>query len=510
MTPHGDTPGPNIVLICVDQWRGDCLSADGHPVVRTPYLDALAARGVRFRNAYSATPTCVPARMALLTGLAQEHHRRVGYVDGIDFDIDETLPRTLGAHGYQTQAIGKMHYSPERARLGFDDVVLHDGYLHHSRRRERDPRFYDDYLTWLREQAGTSAVDDYVENGINCNSVVARPWDKPERLHPTNWVVTEAESWLYRRDPTRPFFLYLSFHRPHAPYDPPAWAFEQYLDAPTQEPPVGDWVGEFAHLRNDALPDATVARYDERTTHRARAGYYGHISHIDAQISRFLDMLAEFGVADDTYVLFTSDHGDMLGDHDMWRKGYPYEGSARVPMILTGPTIAPGQCNDEIVELRDIMPTLLGCAGIDADADLDGRDLTASLERRAPASWTAPPPPPGVVERTGTGRAAPEAGAHLHGEHVILGQSMQWIRTGRWKYVWLSASGHEQLFDLESDPEELRNRAGDPATAEALAACRALLIDDLRGRPEGFVDGDALVPGRPVQPLLDAPHERVR
>src|SRR5690606_6678080 len=103
---------------------------------------------------------------------------------------------------------------------------------------------------------------------------VARPWDKAERLHPTNWVVTEAENWMYRRDPTRPFFLYLSFHRPHAPYDPPAWAFEQYLDAPEYEPPVGDWVGEFAHLRNDALPDANVARYDARTAHRARAGYY--------------------------------------------------------------------------------------------------------------------------------------------------------------------------------------------------------------------------------------------
>lgn len=120
---------PNVVLICVDQWRGDCLSADGHPVVRTPYLDALAARGVRFSNAYSATPTCVPARMALLTGLAQENHRRVGYVDGIDFDIEQTLPRELSSHGYQTQAIGKMHYSPERVRIGFDDVILHDGYL---------------------------------------------------------------------------------------------------------------------------------------------------------------------------------------------------------------------------------------------------------------------------------------------------------------------------------------------------------------------------------------------
>ncbi|UJP09969.1 arylsulfatase [Microbacterium sp. KUDC0406] len=499
----------NVVLICVDQWRGDCLSAAGHPIVRTPYLDALAARGVRFSNAYSATPTCVPARMALLTGLSQEHHRRVGYVDGVDFDIAETLPRSLAAGGYQTQAIGKMHYSPERVRIGFDDVILHDGYLHHSRRRERDARFYDDYLTWLRAQAGSSAVDDYLENGINCNSVVARPWDKPERLHPTNWVVTEAENWLYRRDPTRPFFLYLSFHRPHAPYDPPAWAFEQYLDAPAVEPPVGDWAGEFDHLRNDALPDANVAQYDARTAHRARAGYYGHISHIDAQINRFLEILAEFGVADDTYILFTSDHGDMLGDHHLWRKGYPYEGSARVPMILAGPTIDAQQVSDEIVELRDVMPTLLACAGVPVPEDVDGRDLGSAVARRDAAPWTGQPAPAGERPAAVPSAVLPDDEPHLHGEHIALGHSMQWIRTGRWKYVWLSASGAEQLFDLVADPHERHDLSADPVAASALQACRARLIADLRGRPEGFVEGDALVPGRPVQPVLARPHERV-
>lgn len=352
-------------------------------------------------------------------------------------------------------------------------------------------------------------MEDYLENGINCNSIVVRPWDKPERLHPTNWVVTEAENWLYRRDPTRPFFLYLSFHRPHAPYDPPAWAFEQYLDAPEQEPPVGDWVGEFAHLRNDALPDANIARYDPRMAHRARAGYYGHISHIDAQISRFLEILAEFGVADDTYILFTSDHGDMLGDHDMWRKGYPYEGSARVPMILAGPTIAAGQCEESIVELRDVMPTLLGCAGVDAPEGLDGRDLRDLVELRDHGTWTAAPAPAtrGASDATRGAELEPDE-AHLHGEHVLLGQSMQWIRAGRWKYVWLSESGREQLFDLVDDPQELRNRAGDPSAADALVACRVRLIDDLRGRPEGFVDGDELVAGRPVQTLLEHPHSR--
>src|SRR5699024_1465912 len=202
-------PYPNVVLISTDQWRGDCLSVAGHPVVRTPYLDGLARSGTRFTNAYSAHPTCIPARMSLMTGLSGAHHGRVGYQDGVPFDVETTLPGQFRQAGFHTQAIGKMHYWPERGRIGFDDVLLHDGYLHYSRDRRRPADFYDDYLTWLREQAGESAVADYFDDGVNCNSVVARPWGRPEHLHPTNWVVTEATRWLYRRDPTVPFFLYL-------------------------------------------------------------------------------------------------------------------------------------------------------------------------------------------------------------------------------------------------------------------------------------------------------------
>ena len=133
-----DQPGrsaaqrPNVVLVCADQWRADCLSCLGHPDVETPYLDQLAGNGAVMTQAYSATPTCVPARMSLMTGLSQGSHRRVGYQDGVDFDVEATLPGSFRAAGYQTQAIGKMHYWPERVRIGFDDVILHDGYLHLS------------------------------------------------------------------------------------------------------------------------------------------------------------------------------------------------------------------------------------------------------------------------------------------------------------------------------------------------------------------------------------------
>src|SRR5699024_238875 len=134
------------------------------------------------------------------------------------------------------------------------------------------------------------------------------------------------------------------------------WALEQYLHAPDHRPPVGDWTGVFAEHRDDARPDAHVARYDQVTMNRARAGYFGNITHIDHQIERLLEVLNEFGLAENTVICFTADHGEMLGDHDMWRKGYPYEGSSRVPLIFSGPGVQQGSAQDAVVELRDIMP----------------------------------------------------------------------------------------------------------------------------------------------------------
>jgi arylsulfatase A-like enzyme len=323
---------PNVILIMVDQWRGDCLSIDDHHVVQTPYLDQLALEGVRCINAYSATPTCIPARAALYTGLSQRTHGRVGYKDGVPWDYPVTMAGEFTRNGYQTQAIGKLHVYPERSQMGFQNVILHDGYLHYARMHERNHDIVDDYLPWLRQQLGHDA--DYFDHGVNCNSVVARPWDKPEQLHPTNFIVTQAIDFLRRRDPRKPFFLFLSFHRPHPPYDPPAWAFEQYLDQQMPDPPVGDWVDILEPYANPRRPDCAVGKIDPRLLQRARAGYYGHMSHIDQQINRFLEVLHEYRQRDNSYICFVSDHGEMLGDHLMFRKGYPYDGSARVPLIL--------------------------------------------------------------------------------------------------------------------------------------------------------------------------------
>jgi len=482
------TQRPNIVFIHVDQWRADCLSIDGHPVVHTPTLDKLACSGVRFSRAYAAAPTCIPARASLMTGLTPAHHGRVGYRDGVPWNYPVTLAGEITRHGYRSHAIGKLHTYPERNKLGFESVELHDGYLHFARNRNDHPEPDDDYVAWLRAQTGRADAD-YFEHGVNCNSIVARPWDKEERLHPTNWIVTRGVEFLrehHRTGGGRPFFLYLSFHRPHPPYDPPAWALEQYLGQAMPPAPVGDWADLWNSQDATPHPEAHRASYREDILHRARAGYYGHMTHIDQQINRFHEMLYEYRMEANTWIVFTSDHGEMMGDHHLFRKGYAYEGSARLPLIVRPPATV--ECPrravcDTVVELRDILPTLLDCAGLPPAEGIDGQSFLPQA----------------------LGRSREPLRPWLHGEHLIFGGSMHWLTDGKEKYLWHSLHGTEQLFDLSADRQELHDLALHPSAdiPARLAQWRERLATELSGREEGFVTPTGeLVAGRPVVPVL--------
>lgn len=457
------------------------MSGAGNEVIHTPYLDTLAAGGSTFEHAYSATPTCVPARVALLTGMSQESHGRYGHDARVPFSkaYPTTLPGVLGEAGYQTQAIGKTNVEPERARVGFDDVRLHNGFLHESRRESgRNLQLIDDYLPWLRRQPGMANQAE-TDHGVACNSMMARPWDKPEAYHPTNWVASEAIDWLYRRDPTCPFFLYLSFHRPHAPLDPPAWAFEQYLDADLPDPPVGSWAEPFAQFRKDFLAESALGKQRPEVRRRALAAYYGLITHIDHQLNRVLEALGDFSLLDNTAVVFVSDHGDMMGDHDFYRKALGYEGSARIPFIVRlpgGEYVRPRV--DEVVELRDVMPTILDIAGVQIPESVDGRSVLP-LMRGEDVEWRR----------------------DIHGEHTYTirdFEEMHWVTDGHRKFIWWSGSGMEQFFDLDADPQELHDLIEDPARVPEVDDWRGRLIAHLEGREEGFVTDGQLVAGRPV------------
>ena len=475
---------PHVVLVCVDEMRADAMGAAGNPHIDTPNLDDLARGGYHFTRAYSATPTCVPARVAMFTGKSPSLHGRYGYREGVSFPeaYPVTLQSTLREAGYQTFGVGKMHVFPERARCGFDEVLLHDGFLHTSRRLSRGPSaMIDDYVDFLRRESGDPRAD-YQETGIGCNAMTARPWEREERLHPTRWVADESFRFLERRDPTRPFFLYMSFHRPHAPFDPPQWLWDKYRARSGPARAQGQWLPRFDEHRRDFDSEAEFGAQKESTHEQVRAGYYGSIEFIDLQLNRLKESLSDQGLLEDTVIVFVSDHGDMLGDHDMYRKSVGYEGSARVPLVMHVPPRwrggwgSPGEVG-AIAELRDLMPTLLGLADVPVPGGVDGTDL-------------------------GPATRGERVREHLHGEHLIgsLGRhSMQWIRSERFKYVWFSGDGHEQLFDLEADPCEERDVAGADDFAGELARHRELLVAELADREEGYVADGSLVPGRPVQ-----------
>ena len=467
---------PNLLLVVVDQWRADCLGAEGHPVVETPHLDTLARMGTRFTQAYTACPSCIAARAGLFTGLTPRRHGFVGYRDGVPWEYPVTLPGTLAAAGYHTQFVGKMHVFPERNLLGFHNVVLHDGYLHVARSRNQEFGRIDDYIPWLRERLG-QAYADHTDPGIGCNGYAVRPWPYNDMLHPSSWVSTQGIDFLRRRDPSRPFFLMLSYHRPHPPLDPPQCYLDHYRQKPLPPLPVGDWVEhELAASRGF---DSPVPRDPAQIDH-ARRAYYAQISHIDCQVNRVLMALHEHGVWENTAVLFTSDHGDMLYDHRYIAKSLPYDGSARVPFLLRLPRqhAVARRTADAPVELRDIFPTLCDVAGIPIPEGLDGASVLPLLSG-AGAPWRE----------------------YVHGEHVAGPLSNHWLTDGREKYAWFSQTGREQLFDLAEDPKELHDLAD--ARPDRLAFWRKCLARELEGRPEGFVQDGALVAGRPVAATLE-------
>lgn len=479
---------PNVLLIMVDQMRADCLSILDHPVVDTPNLDQLAREGVLFNHAYAATPSCVPSRASLLTGMSQTSTGRVGYQDEVPWNYDHTIASEFAQAGYHTQAVGKMHVYPTRNLCGFHHVVLHDGYMHYNRFKNNttmaaSQEQTDDYLQWVREKHGAEV--DFIDNGLDCNSsTVARPWHLPESLHPTNWVVTESIDFLRRRDPSKPFFLKMSFVRPHPPLDPPQAFYDMYKDLDLPESPIGDWAEIADDGKSGFNPVAAKGRVPHQRYKRAQAAYYALITHIDHQIGRFLQAMQEYGVYQNTVILFASDHGELLGDHNLYRKSLPYNGSAKVPFILTDPGnnlhVKRHVQVEQVVEIRDIMPTLLSAAGVPIPDTVEGRSVLPLCRGKENPSWRN----------------------YIHGEHEFGEESFHYITDGKEKYIWFSLSGKEQLFDLVKDPEEKEDLSESDEYTDRLQIRRGQLIKELAGREEGYTDGKRLIAGQKAKPTL--------
>lgn len=448
-----------------DQFRGDALGCDGNAVSYTPNLDHLAQEGVRFRCAYSSTPTCTPARAALLTGMSPWNHGLLGYGKVADrYPVE--LPRLLKQAGYFTAVIGKCHYTPQRNVHGFDEALLDES------GREESIDFRSDYRSWFLSVAPQANPD---QTGIGWNDYRAAPYALAEELHPTTWTANTAARFLHDYQRPQPFFLKVSFERPHSPYDPPARWWKHYENADLPKAHVGTWAQRYAP-RSSPGYEIWHGDLGAEQVRSSRQGYYGSVSHVDEQIGRVMEALGKRGWLEETLILFVADHGEMTGDHNLWRKSYAYEPSARIPMLLRWPkgliTADRNVVRAQPVEIRDILPTFLDAGQAPRlEAKIDGQSLLDQL--RSDFIWRA----------------------HIDLEHDLCYSPLNhWnaLTDGRMKYIFHARDGEEQLFDLRQDPHELKNLASETAYSTELAQWRERLITHLSIRGERFVKNGKL------------------
>ncbi len=474
---------PNVLLITVDQWPGSLLGAAGHPAVRTPTLDQLAANGVYYPQAYTECPVCVAARRTLMTGLTPHAHGVLRNESRPMPDVP-TLAQAFRDAGYQAYAVGKLHVSPQRQRIGFDDVILDE------EGRGSEGARADDYELFLGDNGYPG---QRFAGGMSNNEYLWRPWHLEERLHVTNWAAQQMARQIIRRDPLRPAFWYLSFSQPHPPLTPLQAYLDMYRDVPIPDPVIGAWASHpddqlDIAIQREIQTHRNVMRHlpvDQiRDVHRA---FYAACTHIDHQIRFVLGTLRQEGLLKDTIICFTADHGDMLGNHHLWAKHVFYEDSARVPMILCGTDeqkisnrIGHHRVDDRLVGLQDVMPTLLDLAEIDIPSHCQGLSMVGD-----------------------------RCHDHLIGafgpiENVESGNPMRMARDARYKLVYYPAGNLRQLFDLRKDPNELRDLGRDPAHQAIVDRLSQVLINALpadeqaawvtNGKLTGWPDA------RPAQP----------
>lgn len=444
---------PNVLLITADQHRGDCVGANAGAaphrsrVLRTPHLDRLAAEGVSYTNAYSTMPACVPARVSIMTGRIPAAWGVRGNGGAIP-DGMPTLPGILSANGYRTQGVGKMHFVPDfRALHGFEQVLV-------SEEGRQWQHGGDDYQAYL-QRVGWAGLER--GHGIGNNDARSGASPLPLAHYHTTWATDESIAWLRRRRQERqeqPFFLWTSFTKPHAPYDPP----EPYdrLYSPFSVPDPRGGPGDLAD--RPLAYTRTRQRYGWDTyadlaVKRSIAFYYGNVALIDHAVGRLLDTLRELDIEEDTIVLYAADHGDLLGDHGFFFKGIFWQASWHIPLLVRAPGRAPQGAVGRYAGLEDLLPTILASCGIDAPEGVQGRDLFGGGPERDAAFGT-------------------------FGQH---GRALHAVRTDDWTYIAHQNGGFEELYDLRSDPDECRNIGAAPTTEDVRGR--------LRRRLEGWLAG---------------------
>ena len=469
----------NILIIHADQHRMECLGAYGNKDIRTPNIDALAAEGVCYENSFCPYPVCTPSRYSLLCGQYVHQHRGWNNHCTLAPEIP-TFPKLLRDAGYNTEAVGKMHFTPTYLDVGFDKMTLAE--------QNGPGRWDDDYHRELMA-AGLVDVND-LEDQLQEYRRHARPeyWEHfgalpsnlPEEWHTTSWIgkhaVAALENWGDSGN-----LLMAGFVKPHHPFESPEDRFNDYDPATLTLLP--GWTTSC--LERDLKQSRGYFPHkdlSEEALRRVMAAYYATIEHIDDEVGRMITTLKAKGLYDNTMIIYTSDHGEYMGFHHMLLKGnFPYDPLMKVPLIIKYPKdagIPGGQVSSALVNNVDLAPTILQQAGLAPAAAMQGINLANTKDGH---------------------------------DTVFCEVSRDMIAVARnrtRKLIFSARTDATLFFDLEKDPTELHDCSEDPAYKEELAAMKKTLLAwrPKKIRPDIYLDENAPVINQPNVPPQDNSH----
>lgn len=464
---------PNLLFIYADQHRADVLGCAGNDIVMTPHLDRLATEGVRFDQTWTESPICQPARASLLTGRYPNDHGVLGNFGGDCQPEWDTFPRRLQEAGYTTASIGKTHFStwPMGAEPGTpaptDEWIGSFGFDHVVEEFDKYVHLFDvetPYMRFLREHDALEPYQEVVQANFRGGD---RHWNGvtsplPQELDLTCFLADEAQQWLDRRPNDVPWFLQLSFVQPHVPLmGDPVWS-DHYaktaIERTARSEPISttdEWATHLNGLRNHSHSELLT---DEFVLAGARQ-YYAMVSLIDQRIGDLLAQLEKKGQLDNTWIVYSADHGEMLGDHGLMAKMNFYRSSVRVPLIMRPPGGTNGRVETEPVQAFDVAATLLDAGTATALDGAPSRSLVTLV--------------------TGGGGTARRHAVSMIRMRPRL-PTWQAITDGQWRATFNADTGEvSELFDLVADPDEVTNRASDPSAGDESVRLRGLLASTL-------------------------------
>ena len=452
----------NIVVILSDQLRADCVGCYGNPIIRTPHIDALAASGTRFAQAFSQHPQCAPSRSSILTSrYPHVNGSTSNYVAMGDHEL--TLPEYLRGRGYRTAGTGKLHLSATKLQAGFDELIQSEG--QHS--GATDPEvLHPHYKAWLK-------ANGYWETAVEAFAMHGRPEylegfraavnPLPEPAYFDGWVGDRTVELIGRHPVEQPLFLFVGLPNPHIPFDAPEPYASMYDPDALPLPPTFGMGMENKppqHLGYKRAAREDFERLDETALRRVMALYYGSISLVDTQVGKVMAALEARGMLERTVVAFLSDHGELLGHFGMLIKSideYPmlYDVGLHVPLIVRSPGGDGGDGGQVVadpVELVDLAPTLLSCAGLEVPPEMQGMSQRAALY----------------------------GGAAMRREYVFAeAGAVKMVRGERYKLVHYPGQPYGELYDLQRDPHEADNRYDDPDLEPQRERLTRALLDRL-------------------------------